>query len=325
MDVQVTDLSSAVLDVAGTAICVVDSKGTVVLWNRAASALTGISLEQIEGRDFKESLLLPGDIDTWKRELDRITSGKVDPPRHFQTRWRINGGSPLPLTCRVSVIPEPPGEIQYIVCTVIDSVSRDALADRINDLRDISSLLHDTISQDLVALSFNVEEIEITGDVPRSKTQAEATQELIDRCCRDIRAISSILTPPPLSDATIEESIELYAGCVREETGLTIAVDIDPVSETVPPEGRLLFLAAVQSWVIRGVRCGTKPKLSIRLGNRGSATVLELEMISAGALHPPSLPQRGWSVIRDITRSLGGKFDITGDSFRVCATILLPG
>src|SRR5580700_4448640 len=119
-----TDLSGAVLDVAGAAICVVDLKGHVIRWNPAAAALTGISADQILGRGvFQETLLFPDDIDKWKTEFDRISAGSS--PRHFETRWRRRDGSAFFLTCSCSAIRDLPGKVRYIVCTVIDSVSHE--------------------------------------------------------------------------------------------------------------------------------------------------------------------------------------------------------
>lgn len=323
---ETTDLSAAILDVAGAAMCVVDSKGTIVRWNRAAAALTGISAEQIRGHVFEEALLFPGDIDKWKLEFDRISAGTDLPPRHFQIRWKIHDGSPISLTCCGSVVRDSAGEVRHIVCTVIDGLSREVLTDRIAELRDISRVLHETITQDLVALSFYVSELEAAArDLP-SRTHAEATLEMIDRCCRDIRIISYMLAPPSLYETTLEASIELLASSVRDEVGLTIAVDIDPVPESVSPEARVLFFAAVQSWVARGIRSHPRPELSVRLENRTDGTVLQLEMVSAGYTLPaPAVPSNGWGFLRGITRALGGEFDLAGDLSHVSARMWLPG
>jgi hypothetical protein len=229
-------------------------------------------------------------------------------PRNFEGRWKSFDGSLLSLTCSCSAIRDSAGHVQYSVCTVHDSLSRELMTDRSAELNDISHFLHNTITQDLVALSFNVGELETTA------------LGLIDRCCRDIRVISCMLAPPSLSETTLEESIGLYSGYVREEAGLPIAVDIDPVSATVSPEARLLFFAAVQKWFVRGILSRSRPEISVRLRNRGLAAVLELEMVPPA----PVAAVGGWAIIRERARSLGGEVDIAGDSKRVVAKLSLP-
>jgi signal transduction histidine kinase len=252
-------------------------------------------------------LLVSPDIDDWRRELDRISGGL--PPRHFESRWKRHDGSLLSLTCSCSAIRGSAGDIQYTVCIVADSPFRELMKDRTAELRDISRFLHNTITQDLVCLSFNAGGLETTA------------LELIDRCCRDIRVISCMLSPPSLFETALEESIELYAGYVREETALAIVVDIDPVGAAVSPEAQLLFFAAVQSLVVRGIRSRSRPELSVRLRNLGSAAVLELQMVSVA---PESDSVSGWTIIRERARTLGGEFEIAGDSTRVSAKLSLP-
>ena len=216
-----------------------------------------------------------------------------------------------------------------VVCTVIDSFSHEFMKDRTVELHALSRMLHDTISQDLVALAFNVGNLQTMAIGLPPQPETAAALELIDRCCRDIRVLSCMLAPPLLSEATLEAAIEQFTGYVREETGLTVVLDIDPVSDTVSPEAQLLLLTAVQEWTVRGIRSNPKSNLTVRLRNHDARTVLELEMVRVAPqvpVLPPVLPpDAGWSVIRERARALGGEFDITTDATRVRARISLPG
>src|SRR5580700_9436167 len=91
-----TDLSAAILDGVGAAVCVIDSEGHVVHWNVAAAALTGITSDRIHGQIFLKTLPAPSDIDDWKREFQRIYDGLA--PRDFESRWKSHDGSLLSLT-----------------------------------------------------------------------------------------------------------------------------------------------------------------------------------------------------------------------------------
>lgn len=320
------DLSGSALDAAGAAICAVDPDGRIALWNQAVAALTGISADRIEGHIFQPILLFPEDVDRWKGEFERISAG-VD-SRRFETRWRIHDGSALPLTVSCAAIRDSAGHARYIVCTVMESLSRDLMTERTTEFREMARFLHDTISQDLVALSYNVSYLETMAMNQAERTHTSAALDLIDRSCRFIRAMSFMLAPPSPPEITLEESIEQYMDYLRHETGLALTAGIDPVSATVPLEAQSLLFLAVQKWIAQGIRTRRRPAISVRLGNRGEGTVLEMETVCLAAAPPVELPPRspntGWAVIRERTRALGGEFDIAGDSDRVFARISLP-
>jgi PAS domain S-box-containing protein len=320
------DLSEAIIDAASSAICALDPAGRIVRWNRAAAALTGLPAQGILGNGFEETLLFPGDSDKWKQELSRISADLT--ARHFEIRWRTREGSALSLTCSCSMIRDPAGDGGYVVCTVIDSLSRDFMKDRTAELHALSRVLHDTVSQDLVALSFNVGNLQALADGALRQTETASALDMIDRCCRHIRVLSYMLAPPLLSEATLEASIERFTGYVREETGLTAVLDIDPVSVTVSPEAQLLLLTAVQEWTVRGIRSGAKSNPTVRLRNNGPWTILELEMLlqtpMSPVLPPVLRPDAGWTVIRERARAFGGEFEIAADSTHVSARMSLP-
>jgi PAS domain S-box-containing protein len=189
-----TDLSEAALEALGAAVCVIDSEGRVARWNQAATALTGISADRIRGSIFLETLPLPSDIDEWKREFERISA--LPAPGRFESRWRIHDGLHLPLAFSCSAVRDRAGNVEYFVCNFTDSLSRRIIAERIEESRYMSRFLHDTISQDLIALSYNVSYLETAAKGEAALTHTRAAVDLVDRCCRYIRILSFMMSPP---------------------------------------------------------------------------------------------------------------------------------
>ena len=192
----------------------------------------------------------------------------------------------------------------------------------------MSRFLHNTISQDLIALSYNVSFLDTAALAPSARTHASEALSLIDRCCRYIRVMSFMLAPPSPPETALEESIGQYTDYMREEAGLAVIADIDLVPVTVRPEAQLLLFAALQKWIAQGIRTRGKPRISVILKSHGARTVLEMETLSDASVPPmeprPPSPHAGWAVIRDRIIALDGEFQLGGDSTRVFARISLP-
>jgi PAS domain S-box-containing protein len=320
------DLSEAVIDAVDSVILTVDLDGRVVRWNQAAAALTGISSDRIHGQKFQQILLFPDEIDKWDGEFSRISAGNR--PTHFETHWKRYDGTPLPLTASCAPVRDDAGNIRHFVCTVTDSNSSEFITDQTAELRNMARFLHDTISQDLIALSYNVSYLETAAIDQSAQAHSRAAADLIDRCCRYIRVMSFMLAPPSPPETTLEASVGQYADFMREEAGLALVAEIDLHPATVRPEVQVLLFAALRKWVAQGIRTRRKPRISVRLRNLGAQTVLEMETLCDASVVPleprPKSPYAGWAVIRGRTLALGGEFHIDADSSRVVAAISLP-
>lgn len=199
-----------------------------------------------------------------------------------------------------------------------DAVSA-IFADRTAELCEISRFLHDTISQDLVALSFTVSHLQTMALDAPARTEVESALRLLDRCCREVRLIGSMLAPPSIADITLDAALGQLVQFLHDETDIPVTLDLDPVP-ALPQESQLLLIAAAQTWFARAIRRRAGRSLSVRLRERPNQVVLGLEMSP-----PPSGALAGWTVLRERACALGGDFSIKSDSGRVVASVSLPG
>jgi signal transduction histidine kinase len=222
---------------------------------------------------------------------------------------------------------------KYIVCTVENhwpirdraAVSREFLQDRTAEMREISRFLHDTVSQDLVQLSFFVNKIHSEARGLPGFSETPSAIELIDRCCRDIRILSCMVAPLSLADISLHDAIELFVGHFREETGVSTTLDVDPLPVQVPLEVKFLLLRVVQMWSGRSLRIGREGTFGVRLRSLAGAAVLELEAHASTPVLRPVDFLGGWSIIRERIAVFGGTFDIDAGSDHAQARIWLPG
>jgi PAS domain S-box-containing protein len=290
-----------ILDAIPSPIFVLDLEGRVLHWNRAVALLTGVSKEKIIGRIFASQLLFPENVEEWEREFQRILNNGS--PVRARFRWRLGPDRSQELTSSSSVI----RDAGCVVSTIIADPEEAA-----GDRRDTSRFLHDTISQDLVALSFTISKLQ-------SQIDGADALNLIDRCCRDIRLISYIIAPPSAGEAGLGPAIEWYTEYL-EEAGIETVVEFAPgVDESLSLEATDLFLTAIQEWTARMIRKRLRARLFIGLHRNDSGIVLELKSAVDGKM------AAGWTTFRERMRTLGGLFEVTAEPAKVIARLTLPG
>jgi|GEM_PF-3496701 len=289
-------------------------------------ALTSIAAPDILGQAFAKRLLLPENVEEWKGEFRRMVTGS--PPVKMQYRWKIRDGVTMAPDYSNAVLPGADGTVAYIVSTVAGSEANagELIEERLNEHRELSRFLHDTIAQDLVALSLGVSELQRNlGGLPCAGEAARAG-ELIDRCCRDVRAIGYMLSPPPQSEPDLLAAIEACAGYMRE-AGLEVVIEPRPGVRDVSFEAGSLLLAVLQEWAGRTIRTRAKGQLFVKVGGGDSGIVLELKNISDG--NTPSLDERaamieGWASLRTRASALQALFEVTSGPDGAAARLVLP-
>jgi PAS domain S-box-containing protein len=331
------------LNAAAAVIVAVDREGNFVRWNGAAERLTGISSAGIPDENRARSVIFPADLERWKLEIARAFGGLFS--RWIEIRWNCRDAGARPLACSFSAIRDRAGKAEYVTCTAVPCHSGEFLADRALELRDIGRFVHDTVAQELAVLSCSLSPLETLSRGLPGHEDATAALEMADRCCRGIRIMTTMLAAPLAPARTVERSIEQIADYLRQEAGLVMVLDIDPVCDALTDDARMLLFTAFQQWSAEGIRRNPKPLLTVRLRERRRGIVLELETsgivrtapdqsgptrsaaFDGDDLRDPSGTGRGsgWSAIRERARALGGEFDIAQGPATVRVRLMLPG
>lgn len=330
-------VSEVILEATSAPIFALDRNNSIVIWNCSLTALTGVSSDQALGRSFPDTFLSPDGAVAWIREIEGMNA------RAFQVKnvqmtneWKIPGRPPLLLTCTLSAIPVDSSAGEYLVGTVLageNSRSRDLFRELLEDsaaeMRELSRFLHDTMAQDLVRLSFFVYQasavldasVNVRGDADGIDTGMAL--ELVARCCKDVRAVGSIMAPMPHADTPLHSVIDQYMNCVGDETGLAITTDLDPVPP-LPRDLQVLLVTIAQMWTARAVRSAPGSAVAIRLRERGNIATMDLETCwpTPGSR---SGYMAGWSLIRERVLALGGEFSIVPDSHTLRCHVRVPG
>ena len=82
--------ADAILDTAGSLVCVLDPDGRILRFNRACELLTGYTFDEIRGRPFYDFLLPEDEIEPVKIALANVVADA--PPAASENHWLTRAG-----------------------------------------------------------------------------------------------------------------------------------------------------------------------------------------------------------------------------------------
>ncbi len=112
------DLISAILEVAGALIVVLDPQGRIVRFNRACELVTGYTAEAVRGLPLWDLFLLPEEIESVKAVFANLMSGQF--PISYENYWLGKDGERRLITWSNTVILDEAGAVEYVVATGLD-------------------------------------------------------------------------------------------------------------------------------------------------------------------------------------------------------------
>ncbi len=160
----------------------------------------------------------------------------------------------------------------------------------------MSRHLHNALTQDLVALSLSLSGI--AADSGESLSSAVAH---IDRCCRGVRALTYVLSPPAFLNAGLIETIEWYGDVLRADAGVHFVLDPGTLPADPPEPIKELLFAALQHVAATAIwqPGGAVIRLSIRY--LAGSILMRIECACRS-----DEPLRESPLVRERARTLGG-------------------
>ena len=340
------DFTSAVFDSAEAIILVIDRQGRIVRFNREAEGLTGYTEPEVVGRFFWEMFIRDEDLAEIRDGFRSLTAGNF--PSHRENVWKMRDGSPREIGWSNTALKDDAGEIAYIVSTGIDltarrraesalaSLSENALNQMQGERSKLSRFLHDTISQDLVALSFSLNRLQREQRSAPALNALEQSLQLLDRCCRGIRQLSYILSQPSFDEMALAPAFEWFAGQLQREAGVEVELDFDPLATIASKPLQAVLFAMLQACVARSVRMLDKSKKIVSLKQDKSLLKLRYESRHSKGASPEGgitflRPQisaaevaEEFSVIRERLRYFGGTLEVEQTELFMSVTAIVP-
>jgi PAS domain S-box-containing protein len=301
-----------------------DESGRVIRWDNSAEALTGFSQTEIVDHIFWDTLVFPEDAESVRREFERMKGGSF--PEILEFRWRLSDGRVRWMECSNFERSLSSAGVPRTAFVAVDTTSSrrfhegraalDFIRARDSERFQISRFIHDTVAQNMLGLSFRIEEWRRD---PNGYDFARVI-EMVERCCRDVRLLGYTFTPPDLGDdGGLGEAIEYHARTLRESGALDIDFRAELEPETLLRGARAVLFAAVHEFTARAVTTRANKKFRIVLKSDGRSVLLEM----AGDFGKQCAGDRGYPAIRERVGALGGRLEMAPDSVRIAIPVEL--
>ena len=228
---------SAILDIVGALIVVLDPKGRIIRFNRTCEQTTGYSFAEVRGRYVWDLFLMPEEIDGFKTIFEHPDSAHL--PGEYETYWLTRDGDPRLITWSSTILAGKNGATSHVIVTGIDITERKRLEKAILDVsareqRRIGEDLHDGLGQHLTGIAFmsKVLEGQLCEKSLTESGDAAKIVKLVNEAINKTRELSRGLLPV-VSDAHglmsaltryTEETQDLFRISCRFECGAPVLV-----------------------------------------------------------------------------------------------------
>lgn len=321
-------------DVSTEGFLFVALDGTVQLGNERTRSLLGEILDEkqlagkIRGRGRKrgeEKSVLPIEAGHHRCRISQADGKSVDIQVEVigveAGRW---------LVLRAAATKQPTNG-STDVNTAVAALAERALRQLQGERQKLSRFLHDTVAQDLVALSFSLSSLRL-GQVPSDPSVAAVEQslKLLERCCRDVRLVSYILAPPLFAEIGFIPALEWYGGQLQREAGMEVELGFDALPNSPSPEVESVLFAVLQAAVARSVRENDRRKKRVLLQYQEPALTLRYEVLTpVGETHDRGIDEllEDFGIMAERLKQLGGALEIenAGERLSIVATVPLEG
>jgi PAS domain S-box-containing protein len=116
------DFVSAVLDIAGALVVVLDRDGRIVRFNRACERTTGYTFDEVQGKLLWNLFLIPEEVEPVKAVFGALRAGQF--PNEYENHWLTKDGGRRPIAWSNTALLGADGRVEYVVGTGIDVTER---------------------------------------------------------------------------------------------------------------------------------------------------------------------------------------------------------
>ncbi|MEF8817897.1 MAG: chemotaxis protein CheB, partial [Salinibacter sp.] len=221
------DLISALLDTAGALIVVLDATGAIVRVNATFEDLMGPVSEEVQGKDFTETLVAPESREAVQTYLRALGDGATD-RANLEMRWMAPGDEQRLISGCLTALRDEGGSVRHFLVTGTDVTMRRELEREIVEISDrerrrIGEDLHDVVGSDLTGakmLTENLSRRMENGDAVGKEDLARIADK-IQAAAEQTRSLSHALVPKALQQDHLAAALSDLAAEEEDFSGIS--------------------------------------------------------------------------------------------------------
>lgn len=128
----------------------------------------------------------------------------------------------------------------------LQDAHRRLLTEREQERKHIARELHDQVIQDLLSFNYRIEEAESNAPNAAQQEELAAIRKGIRQVIGELREVCSDLRPPSIDAHGLASAISSYAQEWSEQSGIAVALDLDPRLGRLPEATELSIFRIVQ-------------------------------------------------------------------------------
>lgn len=264
-------------------------------------------------------------------------------PFQMKMRYRSPDGTYRVHHTRAIQIPGPDGKAERSIGVAHDITDQVRAEEELRQLssrllrlqdetrRQIARDLHDSFSQQLLAISLNLVQLAKSAGAAlpkRARQILSDTRQDVRNLSKEIRSLSYLLHPPLLDELGLASAIEEYAKGFSKRSGIDVRLELASENSRLSIESETALFRIVQEALGNMQRHSGSSACTIRLKRENRESVLEVSDSGRGIA---GISQTGDGALgvgilgmRERMRQLGGCLDISSGDWGTTVRAVLP-
>ena len=309
-----------------------DARGCVVYCNLSLAQLLGVPRETVIGR-----LLLDFVAAEDRSAYQRLLQENQTESNEGEIRLLLADGSIVPTNFSFSLLSRDKSATGVLITDLTSQKQQMEFAQRLQSMQDeerrrLARELHDSVGQNLAALSMNIAIVQAQSHKLDSLGARAVSDNagLVEQVSREIRTISHLLHPPLLDIAGLASALHWYADGFSERSNIKVDLEIPSDFGRLPDELEITIFRIVQECLTNIHRHSGSSTATIRLYQEGDRLTVQVQDRGKGIpleKHHELIDSGGGGVgfagMRERLRRLGGTLEIKSDESGTAVSAIL--
>lgn len=329
------DKAQKYLDIAGVIFVVLDAKERILVLNTTGCEVLGYKEGEVLGRNWFDIAIPERMRDEVRGIFKSLMRGEIESVASYENPVTTKTGEERIIAWHNTVLRDEEGSIVGTLSSGEDITERKFAEEKLleyqshlrslaselsraeeRERRRIATMLHDSISQSLVALKVKLEFLRESMESAHEKESLDPILEGLDGVIEETRSMTFELCPPILYDLGLEAGLEWLAEQFQAQQGIMVQFKDDLMPKPLEDDVRVILFQAARELLMNIAKHAQARAVELNVERNGSE--IRINVRDDGVGFNPSVIDVRWSEstgfglfsIRERLKHIGGRIFI---------------